>query len=82
MAKKGKFAVKNHVLVSQHVKLSQKEQKELLARLNVSLKELPKISAKDPALEGLNASAGDIIKIARKSPTAGTSVYYRGVISE
>jgi DNA-directed RNA polymerase subunit H len=84
MAKKKKmsFDVKTHILVPKHAKLSQKERKELFARLNISLRELPKISIRDPAIEGLDVQAGDIVKVVRASPTAGTAIFYRGVVNE
>jgi DNA-directed RNA polymerase subunit H len=34
----------------------------------------------DKGLEDLDVRPGDIIKIARRSPTAGQSVYYRYVV--
>ncbi len=69
-----------HVLVPAHIKLTQKEKQELLERYNISLKELPKISKRDVAISHLNVSEGDVVKIIRKSPTAGESIFYRGVI--
>ncbi|MBD3354812.1 DNA-directed RNA polymerase subunit H [Candidatus Woesearchaeota archaeon] len=80
--KKNKSNVKNHVLIPKHEKLSEKEKKTMLEKYNVSLKELPKITKEDPAIESLNVKEGDIIKITRKSETAGKAVFYRGVISE
>ena len=43
---------------------------------------LPKIRKDDPAIAKLNADANDVIKILRKSPTAGEAVFYRGVANE
>ena len=43
--------------------------------------QLPKIIIADAAIQHLKPSIGDIIKIERKSPTRGTSVYYRVVIN-
>ena len=56
-----------------------KEKQELLAKYRISLKELPKIKADDPAIVKLNAKEGDDIKIRRQSPTAEESIFYRGV---
>lgn len=71
-----------HFLVPVHIKLSQKEKDELLKKYNVTLKELPKIFINDPAIRHLDIKDNDIIKIKRASPTAGTTVFYRGVIRE
>ncbi len=60
--------------------MSEKEKEELLSRLGAKEEQLPKIFSNDPAIRHLNAKKGDIIKITRKSPTAGRSVYYRVVI--
>ena len=74
--------VRKHILVPKHEKLSEKDKKELFDKYNVSLKELPKILKDDPAIDSLNVKEGDVIKITRNSPTAGKSVFYRGIISE
>lgn len=78
---KRKYDISKHVSVPEHIKLSDKEKEELLEKYHVSLKELPKIAKKDPAIEHLNAKEGDIIKIIRKSPTSGEAIFYRGVIN-
>ena len=78
---KRKFDPREHNLVPQHLKLSEKEKKELLEKFQISLKELPKIRKNDPAIAHLEVSSGDVIKIVRKSPTADESVFYRGVIN-
>lgn len=76
-----KNIVANHFLVPKHLKLSENEKKELLEKLNISIKELPKIYNTDAAIQDLKAEAEDIIKITRNSKTAGESVYYRVVIN-
>jgi DNA-directed RNA polymerase subunit H len=82
MIKKKSIVVKAHVLLPKHAKLPESEKKALLEKYHITLKELPKILITDPAIESLNPKAGDVIKIMRKSQTAGESVFYRGVISE
>ncbi len=67
-----------HILQSKHTKLSQKEAEELLAKLNISKAQLPKILFNDSCLpEG--CEVGDIIKIERKKGDK-TVVFYRVVI--
>jgi DNA-directed RNA polymerase subunit H len=75
------FDIKSHVLVPEHIKLNSKEKKELLEKYHINLLELPKISMKDPALKNMDVNVGDVIKITRKSSTAGKSVFYRAVIN-
>ena len=75
------FEPKNHILVPRHSKLSETEKKQLFEKYNISLKELPKILKKDPAIADLKVKEGDVIKIERNSPTAGKTVYYRGVVN-
>jgi DNA-directed RNA polymerase subunit H len=74
------FEPKKHSLVPQHSKLTEAEKKQLFEKYNISIKELPKISKKDAGIEKLNVKEGDIIRIERESPTAGKTVYYRGVV--
>ena len=69
-----------HFLIPQHTKLTDKEKQELLSKLNVTTKELPKIYHDDASIQHLDAKQGDVIKIARASPTAGDAIYYRAVI--
>ena len=72
---------KDHELVPKHIKLSEKEKKELLENYKITIAELPKILITDPAIAKLHVKPGDVIKIIRKSPTSKESVFYRGVIS-
>jgi len=70
-----------HLLVPVHKKISEKEKAELLKKYNITAMGLPKILINDPAIAGLDAKEGDVIKITRKSHTAGEAAYYRGVTS-
>ena len=76
------FKVFEHVLVPKHEILSKREAEELLRRYKIKPYHLPKIKDTDPAVRALGAKPGDIIKIVRKSPTAGETVYYRFVVRE
>ncbi|RLG72788.1 MAG: DNA-directed RNA polymerase subunit H [Methanobacteriota archaeon] len=71
-----------HELVPEHILLSEEEKKSVLENLRIKPAQLPLILESDPAARAINAKPGDIIKIIRKSPTAGTSVAYRYVIKE
>jgi len=71
-----------HDLVPKHEILTKLEKKELLERLGITEKELPKILLSDPALVSQEAKLGDVVKITRKSQTAGHSVYYRIVVNK
>jgi len=77
----GEKNILNHVLVPKHKILSEEEKEKLLTELNISPKQLPKISVNDPAAKAIGAKVGDIVKIIRKSQTAGTAIYYRLVIN-
>ncbi len=80
--KKAKLDITSHILVPKHTKLSENEKKALFEKYKISLKDLPRISKKDPAIQHLDVEYGDIIKIERQSPTSGKVVYYRGVLNE
>ena len=77
-----------HILQPKHIKLNEKEAKELLLKFNISKSQLPKIFSSDPALPS-GASIGDIIKIERKSSNltkdlddskGKVSEYFRAVV--
>ncbi len=69
-----------HILQPKHSKLNEKEVNDLLAKLNISKSQLPKIIIVDPALPQ-GCSVGDLIKIDRTDPETGESfVYYRVVV--
>ena len=75
------MAKTSHNLVPEHVKLSDKEKAELLAKYNIKARDLPRILLSDPAIAELNVKEGDVVKISRKSQTSGEAAYYRGVVN-
>ena len=77
----GKFDVTKHELVPKHSKVSERETKEIFEKYAIELQNLPRIFKSDPALQNLDVKEGDIVKVARKSPTAGETVFYRRVVS-
>ncbi len=77
---KKKFNIFDHVLVPKHIKLSKEEAEKLLKKLGIEPWQLPWILASDPAVKAIGAKPGDIIKIIRKSETAGEYVVYRYVV--
>lgn len=79
MAKK---EARQHIIIPSHKKLSEKEKKDILEKYQITMNELPAILKSDPALAGMDVEIGDMIKIERDSPTAGKTVFYRGVAGE
>lgn len=75
-----KFSIFDHELVPEHILLSKEEAERVLKELGVKPNLLPLIRASDPAARAIGAKPGDLIKIIRRSPTAGRSVVYRYVI--
>ncbi|MCS7099122.1 MAG: DNA-directed RNA polymerase subunit H [Sulfolobales archaeon] len=69
-----------HELVPKHELLTREEALGVLRELGIRPEQLPWIRASDPIAKLLGAKPGDIIRIVRKSPTAGTSVAYRFVV--
>jgi len=73
------FNIFKHYLVPKHEILSPEERQALLEKYRIEPYKLPRIKASDPAVRLIGAKPGDIVKIVRRSPTAGESVYYRYV---
>ncbi len=71
-----------HELVPEHIILSDEEKEELLKKLNISEKQLPKILHKDPVVKAIGAKPGQVIKIIREHPLTGKTIYYRLVVKE
>lgn len=74
------FNIFEHVLVPKHEILTTEEKEELLAKYRVKPYQLPKIKSSDPAIKAIGARPGDIVRVIRKSPTAGKYIAYRYVI--
>ncbi len=72
--------VPDHVYVPKHEIINKKESEDVLKQFNCKPTELPLIFVSDPAIMGLGVKPGDMIKITRKSATAGESIYYRYVV--
>jgi DNA-directed RNA polymerase subunit H (RpoH/RPB5) len=69
-----------HFLVPKHVKLTEKERNQLLDDYKVRLEDLPRISMKDPAINHMDLTPEDIIRVVRKSQTSGEAVFYRRIV--
>ncbi|MGD8544485.1 MAG: DNA-directed RNA polymerase subunit H [Candidatus Bathyarchaeota archaeon] len=74
------FNIFKHELVPKHEILPPEEAKRLLKKYRVKPYQLPHIKASDTAAIAIGAKSGDILKITRKSRTAGKYVSYRYVI--
>lgn len=70
-----------HELVPKHEVLSREEAYALLRKLGIKPWQLPWISSDDPVVKAIGAKPGDIVRIYRKSPTAGTAIVYRYVVA-
>ena len=67
-----------HTLQSKHTVLKNEDVDKLLAKYNIALSQLPKISEKDSAVpEG--SKVGDVLKIERKIE-GGVQEYFRVVV--
>ncbi len=69
-----------HKLVPDHTILSKTEVNKILKQLNIRVEQLPKIKSDDPVVKEIDAKPDDILKITRKSHTAGKFITYRLVM--
>ena len=72
--------VPDHIYVPKHEIMQKKDAEKVLKDFNCNPTELPFIFVNDPAILGLGVKPGDMIRITRKSGTAGESFYYRYVV--
>ncbi|MFW9780224.1 MAG: DNA-directed RNA polymerase subunit H [Candidatus Heimdallarchaeota archaeon] len=74
------FNLFEHYLVPVHEFATKEEVYELEKKYSIFKHQLPKITSDDPAVQLLGAKVGDVLKIRRKSPTAGEFVVFRTVV--
>jgi DNA-directed RNA polymerase subunit H len=74
------FEIFNHKLVPKHEILTEKEKSQILAQYKIQPYQMPQIKATDPAVKAIGAKPGDMLKIIRKSATAGEHIAYRYVV--
>ncbi|MGD0535372.1 DNA-directed RNA polymerase subunit H [Methanoregula sp.] len=75
-----KLNVLKHAMVPDHQLMSEEEVSALLSRYHITTEQLPKIYHDDPAVKEIDAKVDDVIRIIRKSHTAGRAEAYRLVI--
>lgn len=78
------FNVLKHELVPEHHLIAEKDEELVLKKLKITKEQLPKIRKVDPVIATLETihgeiGAGRVIKILRKSATAGVSEAFRVV---
>ncbi|HYO06694.1 MAG TPA: DNA-directed RNA polymerase subunit H [Phototrophicaceae bacterium] len=79
-AEKKEIKIVDHVFQPKHEILPKEDAELIFKKFNSKPSQLPYIMASDKGIQGLNAQPSDVIKITRKSSTAGESVYYRYVV--
>jgi len=74
------FKIFDHDFVSKHELLTPEEKEKILEKYKMQPYQLPRINACDPAIIAVGGKAGDIVRVIRKSPTAGKYEAYRYIV--
>ena len=74
------FQIFDHDFVSKHELLTPEEKEKFLEDFKVQAYQLPRINASDPAIIAVGGKPGDIVRVIRKSTTAGKYVAYRYIV--
>jgi len=74
------FKVSTHFLIPEHELLTKEESSDVLQRFHATPSQLPYIMVTDPIAKEVGAKPGDMVRITRRSETAGSSTYYRYVV--
>lgn len=69
--------ITHHELVPKHLRLSTAEKAELLSRYRLKESQLPRIQREDPVARYMGLKRGQVVKIIRRSETAGRYASYR-----
>ena len=71
------FNVTKHDYVPPHTKLSETEKQALLSKYQCKERQLPRISSADPVARYYGLRPREVVRIVRKSETAGRCAHYR-----
>ena len=74
------FDIFEHALVPRHEILTENQQNELLGKYKIKPYQMPQIKSTDPAVKAIGAKPGNVLRIIRKSSTAGEHIAYRYVV--
>ncbi len=74
------FDIFVHDLVPQHEIVPKEEVEKIVKEYGIQVNQLSMLKESDPVARAVGARAGEVVKITRKSPTAGVLVAYRYVI--
>ena len=74
------FKIFDHDFVSKHELLTPEEKEKILEKYKMQPYQLPRINGCDPAIIAVGGKPGDIVRVIRKSPTAGKYEAYRYIV--
>lgn len=72
--------IMDNFLVPYHEIIPKEQVEQILKEYGIKLDNLPAVLSDDAVVQELNAKKGDLIKVVRKSHTAGETISFRVVI--